>query len=87
MNCNSNQLTSLNVSTNTELTQLTCNSNQTLLTIDGIGVDKYVASGIAYAIEDATSVDGTVTLRQGDEFNQTIIETAMRKGWDVQYYS
>ena len=87
LNCNSNQLTSLNVSTNTELTQLTCNSNQTLLTIDGIGVDKYVASGIAYAIEDATSVDGTVTLRQGDEFNQTIIETAMRKGWDVQYYS
>ena len=87
LNCNSNQLTSLNVSTNTELAQLTCNSNQTLLTIDGIGVDKYVASGIAYAIEDATSVDGTVTLRQGDEFNQTIIETAMRKGWDVQYYS
>lgn len=37
-------------------------------------------------ITKATSVDGTVTLRQGDEFNQTIIEAAMEKGWDVQYY-
>ena len=36
-------------------------------------------------ITNATSADGTVTLRQGYEFNQTIIDAAMEKGWDVQY--
>ena len=85
--CNDNQLTSLDVSANTALTFLYCNDNQTLLTIDGIGVNENVSTGIANAITNATSVDGTVTLRQGDEFNQTIIDAAMDKGWDVQYYS
>ena len=84
--CEYNQLTSLNVSANTALTELSCESNSTLLTIDGIGVNNDVATSIATAITDATSVDGTVTLRQGDEFNQTIIDAAMDKGWDVQYY-
>lgn len=41
---------------------------------------------VSRLISNATSVDGTVTLRQGDEFNQTIIDAAMEKGWDVQYY-
>ncbi len=86
LDCESNQLTSLNVSANTALTELSCESNSTLLTIDGIGVNNDVATSIATAITDATSVDGTVTLRQGDEFNQTIIDAAMDKGWDVQYY-
>ena len=85
--CSYNQLTSLDVSANTALTDLDCGSNLTLLTIDGIGVNEYVATSIASAITDATSVDGTVTLRQGDEFNQTIIDAAMGKGWDVQYYA
>ena len=84
--CDINQLTSLDVSANTALTDLSCGSNSTLLTIDGIGVDESVATNIASAITYATSVDGTVTLRQGDEFNQTIIDAAMDKGWDVQYY-
>ena len=84
--CYSNQLTSLDVSANTALTVLECSENSTLLTIDGIGVNEDVAMNIASAITDATSVDGTVTLRQGDEFNQTIIDAAMEKGWDVQYY-
>ena len=86
LSCNSNQLTSLDVSANTALTDLSCDSNSTLLTIDGIGVDESVATNIASAITYATSVDGTVTLRQGDEFNKTIIDAAMDKGWDVQYY-
>ena len=86
LRCNDNQLTSLDVSANTALTILVCGKNQTLLTIDGIGVNEDVANSIANAITDATSVDGTVTLRQGDEFNQTIIDAAMEKGWDVQYY-
>ena len=86
LDCEYNQLTSLNVSANTALTELSCESNSTLLTIDGIGVNNDVATSIATAITDATSVDGTVTLRQGDEFNQTIIDAAMDKGWDVQYY-
>ena len=86
LSCGSNQLTSLDVSANTALTDLYCGSNSTLLTIDGIGVDESVATNIASAITYATSVDGTVTLRQGDEFNQTIIDAAMDKGWDVQYY-
>lgn len=85
--CAFNQLTSLDVSANTALTTLQCYSNPTLLTIDGIGVNESVASSIASAITDATSVDGTVTLRQGDEFNQIIIDAAMEKGWDVQYYA
>ena len=84
--CSSNQLTSLDVSANTALTELYCSNNPTLLTIDGIGVNEDVATNIASAITDATSVDGTVTLRQGDEYNQTIIDAAMEKGWDVQYY-
>ena len=86
LDCYSNQLTSLDVSANTALTNLNCSENSTLLTIDGIGVNEDVATNIASAITDATSVDGTVTLRQGDEFNQTIIDAAMEKGWDVQYY-
>ena len=76
----------MDVSANTALTNLNCSENSTLLTIDGIGVNEDVATNIASAITDATSVDGTVTLRQGDEFNQTIIDAAMEKGWDVQYY-
>ena len=87
LDCGSNQLTSLDVSANTALTDLTCSQNNTLLTISGIGVNESVATSIAEAITNATSVDGTVTLRQGDEFNQNIIDTAMDKGWDVQYYS
>ena len=63
-----------------------CYDNSTLLTIDGIGVNEGVANNIAYAITEATSLDGTVTLRQGDGFNQIIINAAMDKGWDVQYY-
>ena len=86
LNCSTNQLTSLDVSANTALTGLDCSNNQTLLTIDGIGVNESVADSIASAITDASSVDGTATLRQGDEFNQTIIDAAMEKGWDVQYY-
>ena len=85
--CEINQLTSLDISANTALTDLNCGNNETLLTIDGIGVNESVATNIASAITNATSVDGTVTLRQGDEFNQTIIDAAMDKGWDVQYYS
>ena len=84
--CGSNQLTSLDVSANTALTELSCEDNQTLLTIDGIGVNESVSASIAGAITGATSVDGTVTLRNGDEYNQTIIDAAMEKGWDVQYY-
>ena len=83
--CNFNQLTSLDVSNNAALTHLDCGFNGTLTTIDGIGVHSSVATSIASAITKATSVDGTVTLRQGDEFNQTIIDAAMEKGWDVQY--
>ena len=86
LNCKSNQLTSLDVSENTALTTLICDDIETLLAIDGIGVNENVATSIAGAITNATSVDGTVTLRQGDEFNQTIIDAAMDKGWDVQYY-
>ena len=86
LDCNSNQITSLDVSENTALTTLICDDIETLLAIDGIGVNENVATSIAGAITNATSVDGTVTLRQGDEFNQTIIDAAMDKGWDVQYY-
>ena len=86
LSCNENQLTSLDVSANTELTYLDCNNNEDVTTIKAVAVYSDVASAIASLITDATSVDGTVTLRQGDEFNQTIIDAAMDKGWDVQYY-
>jgi hypothetical protein len=86
LDCHSNQLTSLDISSNTALDNFECDNNPTLLTIDGVGVKSIVAAKIASAITNATSVDGTVTLRQGDEFNQTIIDAAMEKGWDVQYY-
>ena len=83
--CNNNQLTSLNVGANTALTELDCNNNQNITDIQLVAVNSSVASSIADAIAAATSVDGTVTLRQGDEYNQTIIDAAMEKGWDVQY--
>ena len=79
-------LTSLDVSKNTALTYFVCGNCTGLTSINGIAVDSNVSTAIASAITDATSVDGTVTLRQGDEFNQTIIDAAMEKGWDVQYY-
>ena len=86
LHCEDNQLTSLDVSANIALTDMICLENPTLTTIDGIAVYEGVATSLASAITNATSVDGTVTLRQGDEFNQTIIDAAMEKGWDVQYY-
>ena len=79
-------LTTLDVSKNTALTILYCNGCTGLTTVNGIAVNSEVSTSIAGAITNATSVDGTVTLRQGDEFNQTIIDDAMEKGWDVQYY-
>ena len=84
--CFNNQLTSLDVSENTALTYLNCASNLNITAIQSVAVNSDVANSIASLITDATSVDGTVTLRQGDEFNQTIIDAAMDKGWDVQYY-
>lgn len=80
-------LTSLDVSKNTALTYLACNDCTDLTSINGIAVNSEVSTTIASVITNATSVDGTVTLRQGDEFNQTIIDAAMDKGWDVQYYA
>lgn len=53
------------------------------ITVNAVNSD--VAQNIATTISQSTSLDGTVTLRQGDEFNQTIIDAAMEKGWDVQY--
>lgn len=79
-------LTSIDVSKNIALTYLGLSRCKGLTSIIGIAVNSNVSAGIATAITDATSVDGTVTLRQGDEFNQTIIDAAMEKGWDVQYY-
>ena len=87
LSCSSNQLTSLDVSANTALTSLSCSNNVNITAIQSVAVNSNVANSIANLISDATSVDGTVTLRQGDEFNQTIIDAAMDKGWDVQYYS
>ena len=87
LSCGSNpSLTSLDLSNNTALTYLGSRSNTGLTSINGIAVNSEVSTSIASAITDATSVDGTVTLRQGDEFNQTIIDAAMDKGWGVQYY-
>ena len=86
LRCTVNQLTSLDLSANTALTNLDCGSNDYITTINAVAVNSDVASTIAGVITYATSVDGTVTLRQGDEFNQTIIDAAMDKGWDVQYY-
>lgn len=78
-------LTSIDVSKNIALNYLGLNRCTGLTSIIGIAVNSDVSTAIANAITDATSVDGTVTLRQGDEFNQTIIDAAMEKGWDVQY--
>ena len=86
LSCGSNQLTSLNLRANTALTELYCSGNENITTIEAVVVYSGVASAIASLITDATSVDGIVTLRQGDEFNQTIIDAATNKGWDVQYY-
>lgn len=86
LNCSSCMgLTSLDISKNAALIYLYCNECTGLTSINGIAINNEVSTTIATAITNATSVDGTVTLRQGDEFNQTIIDAAMEKGWDVQY--
>ena len=86
LSCERNQLTSLDLSANTALTTLSCYDNINITAIQSVAVNSGMATAIAELITNATSVDGTVTLRQGDEFNQTIIDAAMEKGWDVQYY-
>lgn len=50
-----------------------------------IASNSSIADTIKVLITNATSIDGTVTLRQGDEFNQTIIDAATSKGWTVEY--
>ena len=85
LNCNVNKLTSLDVSANTALTSLNCASNINITTIQSVAVNNSVASAIASLISDATSTTGTVTLRNGDEFNSTISDAATEKGWTVEY--
>lgn len=63
-------------------------NNETILSINilsKINIEA-VASSISNLISSATSVDGVITLCQEGEYNQTIIDAAMEKGWDVQYY-
>lgn len=87
LNCAVNELTNLNVSAFGRLSSLNCASNETLSRITVVALNENIASSIATAITEATSVDGTVALPRGDEFyNQTIIDAAMEKGWDVQYF-
>lgn len=74
------------ISKSSLLTTIGFTDNPALTRIDIYATTQDVATRVASAITNATSVDGTVTLRQGDEFNQTIIDAAMEKGWDVQYY-
>lgn len=85
LGCSDNQLTNLDVSKNHNLSYLNCR-NELLIEINSRAITQGVANGVADAISYASSVDGIVTLRQDDEFNQTIIDAAMEKGWDVQYY-
>ena len=58
---------------------------RTLTEIRAIAVHSGLAVDIAKAIESAISTDGVVYLRRGDEYNQTIIDAALNKGWDWQY--
>lgn len=74
------------ISKSSLLTTIGFTDNPALTRIDIYATTQTVATRVATAITNATSVDGTVTLRQGDEFNQTIIDAAMEKGWDVQYF-
>lgn len=92
-------ITSISLSNN-RLTQLTLgdfvpsnppiyslSNNETILSINilsEINIEA-VASSISNLISSATSVDGVITLCQEGEYNQTIIDAAMEKGWDVQY--
>ena len=85
LRCNSNQLTSLDVSANTALTNLTCGNNLNITVIQSVAVNSSVANQIASLITNATSTTGTVTLRNGDEFNSTISDAATTKGWTIEY--
>lgn len=80
-------IVSLDMSNNPNLTSLNLTLCAELTEIMTVSTNESTSTVVASAITNATSVDGIVTLRQGDEFNQTIIDAAMEKGWDVQYYA
>lgn len=84
LECSQNQLTSLDISKNLNLSVVNC-TNDSLIEINCRAISPVVARGVANAISGALSANGVVILRQGDEFNQTIIDAALVKGWDVQY--
>lgn len=44
-----------------------------------------VATGIASAIRDS-GADGVVYLKQGDEYNNTVLTAAQNSGWEVRYF-
>lgn len=78
-------IVSLDLLNNDLLTSLDAVRIESISTIYCAASTQGIATMLAGMIESSASVDGTVTLRQGDEYNQTVIDAAMEKGWDVQY--
>lgn len=85
---NMGSLSFLNIANCTELSSIERNGSlyTNFSNVSAIAIKEEVVSAIVSMIETSNVVDGVVTLRQGDEFNQTIIDAALEKGWDVQYY-
>lgn len=79
-------LVSLDLQNNELLTSLNAVRISSVNTIYCAASNEEIATTLVGLINNSTSVDGTVTLRQGDEHNQTVIDAAMEKGWDVQYF-
>lgn len=79
--CDNAELTMLDISKNTALTYLDISGNSTLTTIVCTAGNKDVANGITYAIKNATSTTGTVTVYAPLTYASIIQEAATAKGW------
>ena len=78
------KLTALDVSANTALTLLSCDSNQTLISISYPATNENVSTAIASAITAATSTTGTVYTDSAGAYYSTIETAATTKGWTIE---
>lgn len=78
-------VTFIDVSKNKHLADMTHISCPVLNELRAVATNRVIADAIAYILSTSDVVDGVVYLNRGDEYNQTIIDAAMEKGWDVQY--
>lgn len=86
LSCNYNtDLESIDLSKNVALTTIYFHGATKIRTIRGVAVNETVATVIASAITSSDVNDGSVILRNGDEYNNLIESAATEKGWEIIY--